>query len=156
MNINFTHVLFFMTITLFLSCNKNKLSIPNTLEENLKNKSEYRQYVHLVNKSLKKDTLALKEIMLISNIYDGAGYEHGYILIGIMERIGDHDFNKALLRLNNPQKENVKEYFEVGMDILFLSEQERSDMEEKYPKTFKTLQLNRERIHFYETRNNNN
>ena len=108
MNINFTHVLFFMTITLFLSCNKNKLSIPNTLEENLKNKSEYRQYVHLVNKSLKKDTLALKEIMLISNIYDGAGYEHGYILIGIMERIGDHDFNKALLRLNNPQKENVK------------------------------------------------
>ena len=156
MNINFTHVLFFMTITLFLSCNKNKLSIPNTLEENLKNKSEYRQYVHLVNKSLKKDTLALKEIMLISNIYDGAGYEHGYILIGIMERIGDHDFNKALLRLNNPQKENVKEYFEVGMDILFLSEQERSDMEEKYPKTFKTLQLNRKRIHLYETRNNNN
>lgn len=156
MNINFTHVLFFMTITLFLSCNKNKLSIPNTLEENLKNKSEYRQYVHLVNKSLKKDTLALKEIMLISNIYDGAGYEHGYILIGIMERIGDHDFNKALLRLNNPQKENVKEYFEVGMDILFLSEQERSDMEEKYPKTFKTLQLNRGRIHLYETRNNNN
>ena len=73
-----------------------------------------------------------------------------------MERIGDHDFNKALLRLNNPQKENVKEYFEVGMDILFLSEQERSDMEEKYPKTFKTLQLNRGRIHLYETRNNNN
>ena len=125
----------------FSSCNTNKISIPNTLETDLRNKSNYRYYCQLVNKSIQGDTLALKEIMLISDIYDGAGYEHGCIMIEIMKAIGDNQFNKGLNRLSDSQKENVKQYIDVGIDFLSLTTQERNNMAKKNPMTYKTLQL---------------
>jgi len=123
----------------FASCNTSSLSIPDTLATRLKSKSQYRHYVHIVNKSIKGDTLALKEIMLIDDLYDGAGYEHGGVLIEILEKVGDEEFNNVITSLDDSKKENVREYIMAGLDLL--KQQYKDSIAIQYPVTLKTLQI---------------
>ncbi len=123
---------------MLFSCN-NRLPISDTLEGTLKDRSRYKEYVCWCNSSLHGDTIALKKLMLIDNLYDGAGYDHGYMLIYIMKQLGDEEFNKGLTKLNDDQKDIVREYFKAGLDIL--KKQYRDSLFLSYPYTFKTLQL---------------
>lgn len=124
---------------MLFSCNNNSMPISDTLATTLKDKSRYKEYVCWCYSALLGDTSALKKIMLIDNLYDGPGYDHGYMLIFIMEQLGDEEFSQGLIKLNESQKNNVREYFNAGLDML--KNQYRDSLEIKYPRTFKTLQL---------------
>ena len=90
-----------------------------------------------------KDTAALKELLLIDNIGDAAGYEHGDILIQLLENLGDDLYSIVLSTVPTNQKNNLQAYFMVGMDIRKKEYCFRID--KKYPKTFSELEFDEEK-----------
>ena len=74
----------------------------------------------------------------IRDIYDVAGYDHGWVLVELMKRVGDEKFNSALTTLNENETENVRQYFEVGMDGPVES---MAELRRQFPLTFQRLGL---------------
>ncbi|MBO7587498.1 MAG: hypothetical protein J6T13_10050 [Bacteroidales bacterium] len=90
-----------------------------------------------------KDTTALKELLMINNIGDAAGYEHGDILIQLLENLGDDMYSNVLSTVPTTQKIKLQDYFCVGMDIRKREYTFRID--KKYPKTFNELEVDEDR-----------
>lgn len=128
---------------LCVACVRPALIIPDTLETHLRYSSSYRHYVKLVNRAMDKDTTALKELLLIDNIGDGASYEHGDILIQLLQNLGDDFYSNVLKTVPADQKSILQDYFMVGMDIRKKECVFRVD--KKYPKTFKELEFDEEK-----------
>lgn len=119
----------------FTSCtSKSAIPISDTLEIALGDR--YSRYLSLLNKSALNDTTALVEFLVIDNIYDGAGYDHGWVVIELMKKLGDKQFSDALYKMNRNQIDNLKEYFRVGLDGYSKS---NIDLPKKYPLTFTLL-----------------
>ena len=105
-------VFFIITIS---SCSKRCIiPIPNTLELSLAN--EYNSYVDLVNKSCKKDSIALEELVKISNIHDSAAYDHGWILAEVAYHVTDEYFSNFISKLSKKDQAIVRKYFRAGLD----------------------------------------
>ena len=128
---------------LCVSCVRPSLIIPDTLETHLRYSSSYHHYVKLVNRAMDKDTSALKELLMINNIGDAAGYEHGDILIQLLENLGDDMYSNVLSTVPTTQKIILQDYFCVGMDIR--KREYRFRIDKKYPKTFNELEFDEER-----------
>ena len=126
------------TLFAILKCStfSPKIPISNTLEIALA--KNYDKYVELLNKSINNDTIALTEFLKIDNIYDAAGYDHGYIIIQILENVGDSNFANAVKKLDAKEMQNLKQYFEVGFDAKNTLQEEYKF---KYPTTFKLLPM---------------
>ena len=113
MRIN-NYIFFLFFVCFISSCYpKPKIPISNTLEIALD--KHYSHYVRLLNGAMDSDSVALSNFLKINNIYDAAGYDHGWILIKIMKEVGDEKFSTILASLNTDQISNVKDYFRVGM-----------------------------------------
>lgn len=128
---------------LCVACVRPALIIPDTLETHLRYSSSYRHYVKLVNRAKDKDTTALKELLLIDYICDGASYEHGDILIQLLKNLGDDFYSNVLKTVPADQKSILQDYFMVGMDIRKKECVFRVD--KKYPKTFNELEFDEEK-----------
>ncbi len=72
-------------------------------------------YCDLIEKSLAKNKDALKEISLLS-IYDSASYEHGTVLVQIIEKVGEDFYVKSLGVLTSKEKNKIKSYLDVGLE----------------------------------------
>lgn len=130
---------FVVVAFLCVACVHPALIIPDNLETHLRYSSSYHHYIKLVNQAMDKDTTALKELLLIDNIGDGAGYEHGDILIQLLENLGDDFYSNVLSTVPTNQKKILQEYFFVGMDIRKKEYCFRID--KKYPKTFNEFEF---------------
>jgi hypothetical protein len=125
---------YLLLIILLISCTpKPVIPISNTLEIGLNNR--YSNYVRLLNKSVKGDTVALTEFLIINNIYDAAAYDHGWVLIELMKKLGDKTFSNALSKMNRMQINNLNTYFRGGLD----SNNEANKLPKQYPISFKLL-----------------
>ena len=121
-----------------IACNqKPAVPISNTLEIALD--SNLTNYVELLNSSFKGDTLSLSEFLKIDYIYGAASYDHGEIVLQVLEKLGDEKFNNTVLTLSNKQQTNLKMYILTGMDrndSLF-----NASLSEKFKKTFLALDI---------------
>ena len=117
------------------------LIIPDNLEIQLRERASYRHYVKLVNQAMAKDTIALRELLMVDDIGDAASYEHGDILIQLLENLGDEHYSRVLSSIPTKQKEAfLQSYFCAGMDIRKPEYKIRIDKE--YPITFNELEFN--------------
>lgn len=111
-------VSFFLSLIILIvnaSCYQaSVIPVSNNLEIALGN--NYSEYVKLLNKAANKDTLALSNFLEISNLNNAAGYDHGWILIKLMEKLGDACFANSLKNKNSTQIRAIRQYFEVGID----------------------------------------
>jgi hypothetical protein len=129
-------VLMLISVVLtFYACNeKPRIALSNTLEISLRDK--YPSYVNLLNKSLDSDTAALLDFFKINQIYDAAGYDHGYILIQLMKKVGDKEYASILQKLDKNELSSVLQYFEVGIDG---NERVEVEIENFFPITSKII-----------------
>ena len=113
---------FFLIVTglVFLfSCNNSGcneiegIRISKLLQVSAKNNS-YR-YCDLVEKSLKGEKASLKTLSLL-DIGDAAGYDHGIILVKIIQEIGSTTYLESLGNMSEGEKQKVKSYLEVGVE----------------------------------------
>ena len=58
-----------------------------------------------------KGTTALKELLLIDNIGDGASHEHGDILIQLLQNLGDDLYSNVLSTVPTNPKNNLYNHF---------------------------------------------
>jgi hypothetical protein len=125
------HKYWLFIFIVFNSCtSKPLIPISDTLETSLH--ENYSNYVLLLNKSINGDTTALNEFLIINNIYDVAGYDHGWVLIELMKKLGDKQFSNGIAKLNSKQFSNLKEYFRVGLD----ENSQTLKLSKSYPITF--------------------
>jgi hypothetical protein len=127
---------FFISIGVLSCSQKPKIPISNTLEIALD--KSYNDYVSTLNKAFEKDTLALKKIIEIKNIGGAAGYDHGWVLVQLMKNYGDEKFFTVLKGLNIQQLNNLKQYFEVGLDGI---ENSNDTFYRQYQKSLQYLKL---------------
>lgn len=133
-------VCFIVIVVFSVSCIRPALVIPDTLELQLRVRDSYRHYVKLVNRAMAKDTIALRELLMIDDIGDAASYEHGDILIQLLENLGDEHYSKVLSSIPTKQKKLfLQGYFRAGMDIRKSEYKIRIDKE--YPNTFNELEF---------------
>ena len=77
---------------------------------------------------------------MIDDIGDAASYEHGDILIQLLENLGDEHYSKVLSSIPTKQKKVfLQGYFRAGMDIRKSEYKIRIDKE--YPITFNELEF---------------
>lgn len=113
-----------------------EIPVPNTLEIALGNK--YASYVSNLNKACERDTSALLVLLKMDDIYDAAGYDHGYMLVQLMKLNGDTSFAKILQCMTRKDLNNVSQYIEVGLDA---NDSEKYEMKNKFPLSMNILYL---------------
>ena len=132
-------LVYIVIFSFFYSCNpKPKISISNTLEIALDNHSKYSEYVRILNKACEKDSAALLNFFKVDYIYDAAGYDHGNVLFQLMKIFGDKTFSKILKNASEKDLNNVRQYFEVGIDA---NDKDRDEVKISYPISSNILEI---------------
>ncbi|CAN5420768.1 hypothetical protein BH20BAC1_BH20BAC1_01240 [soil metagenome] len=67
-------------------------------------------YCNLVNKALKGDVDPIRQLSKIK-VYDGASYQHGAILIEVIDKISEQEYLNIIQILNNKEKKHI--YYSV-------------------------------------------
>jgi hypothetical protein len=135
----------YSSLILFYSCqSKPHIPISDNLKIALGNK--YPDYVSMLNKATLGDTFNVRKFLEIDYIGEGGGYDHGWVLVQLMKKVGDEKFVNALQSFDKKKLDNVKQYFEVGIDnggnknaILF----------NEYPNTFKYLGFSKAELEMF-------
>ena len=113
------------------------IQIPDDLENGLSHR--YSDYVTKLNSAINGDTSALYKLIRYSDLYDGAAYEHGWVLIELMRKIGDDSFSKELRKMNQRELSNLNIYIMGGLDMHMKAD----EILKNYPKSFEVLGLNK-------------
>ncbi len=94
------------------NCNKDYIS------NYLIDYSEERNYNYceLVNQSLENDSYSIRSLSLLE-FYDGMTYEHGAVIIEIINKIGEEKYLKALNNISPDEKVKLKSYLHAGFDF---------------------------------------
>lgn len=71
-------------------------------------------YCKLLNEATNGNESSIKEIALLK-IYDGAAYDHGAVLVDLIEKIGEDKFIQSIRTINNIEKKWIKGYLEAGI-----------------------------------------
>lgn len=72
-------------------------------------------YCKLLNEAIKGNESSIKKIALLK-IDDAAGYDHGAVLVDLIEVIGEDKFIESIKTINHSEKKRIKGYLEVGIE----------------------------------------
>lgn len=92
-------------------------------------------YCELLEKSIKKDEPSIKEISLL-NFDNAVCYDHGSILVDLINNIGEEKYIKALKELNIKEKNKVKSYLKVGLLYYENKKYKDKSFKEVFPKVY--------------------
>jgi len=99
----------------FISCGdyscKNEVISESLLEFAINNEYNYCQ---LYSESLKGDLQSIKEISLLS-FYDGLVYEHGWVLIHLINALGEEKYLKSLTDTDLNERKKICSYLRAGL-----------------------------------------
>ena len=124
----------------FVSCSRHEVVNGIVVSELLISASEKQNvnYSKLLRKATKGDVKSIKQLTLLS-FYDASGYDHGSVIVDLIEIIGEDKFIQSLSQINYEQKQNVKAYIEVGLEYGNNQNIQTKTIEEAYPKIYTFL-----------------
>ncbi|WP_158237253.1 hypothetical protein [Aquimarina sp. MAR_2010_214] len=96
------------------SCN-NCNEIQGIVISELLNRQINDSYCDILNKAIELDKEAIIKISTIE-VSDAAGYDHGYVLIRLIEKIGEQEYLKALENVSTEQKKSIESYLWAGLE----------------------------------------
>lgn len=110
-------VLFAILLSGITSCSKYSCSnsyISNyLLDYSIEN--EY-DYCNLFNKAKEGDDQFIEEFVLLS-FYDGLAYEHGAVILELIDILGEEEFIESLNSINVKEKKLIQGYIMVGLNF---------------------------------------
>lgn len=89
-----------------------------------------RHYCSVINQSLEGDSASICLLSYL-NIADAIGYDHGYVLVKIIKKIGEEKYLHAIRSANKNQKKLIKGYISVGLEY---GEKPFNEIEIAFPK----------------------
>jgi len=106
--------LFFL---LFANCHRHK--VVNGIEVSVILLSTAKEnkvdYCNLLKEAIEGSEKSIRELTLLI-FYEAAGYDHGSVIVDLIEVVGEDKFTKSLMRLSPEEKQLVKGYISVGLE----------------------------------------
>ncbi|MDY8138850.1 hypothetical protein [Aquimarina sp. 2201CG5-10] len=72
-------------------------------------------YCETLENAIKLDKEAIIKVSTYK-ISDAAGYDHGYVLVSLIEKIGEQEYLKAIESVSTEQKQHIESYLWAGID----------------------------------------
>lgn len=95
------------------SCTYGTIHISPTLYEAAKNRNY--NYCELVECSLNSSKICILKISKINNINNAAGYEHGEIMLQLIDSLGEDYYIDVIGNLSDYEKRNLLGYLSIGL-----------------------------------------
>lgn len=103
---------------LFINCNNVQNCDKSYVSKYLIDYSNERDYSYceLIDKSLDNNVNSIREFSLL-NFSDGMTYEHGVVILEIINKVGENQFLKAIDNISVTEKMKIKAYLDAGFDL---------------------------------------
>ena len=95
-------------------------------------------YCKMLRKAIEGDFPSIRQLTLL-DISDGASYDHGAVIVDLIEQVGEDIFVQALDSISLKQKEQIKSYIEAGLEYGSHTEWNSQMFEDAFPKTYAFL-----------------
>lgn len=95
-------------------------------------------YCTLLSKAVSGDDVSIMHLSTLT-ICDGAGYDHGAVIVDLIKRIGEDKFIHSLKTASAEQKNLIKMYIEAGLEYGNNHTLQGNAFEEVFPKIFNFL-----------------
>lgn len=82
---------------------------------NIVSREQNINYCKLLNKAIKGDDASVRQLALLE-IYDGAAYDHGTVLVYLIKLIGEERFIRSLDTINDKQKNRIEGFLSAGLE----------------------------------------
>lgn len=92
-----------------------------------------KTYCKLVNQSLEGDLTAVRELSSVK-VLDGASYEHGAVLIEVIDKISEKNYLEAIKNFSEKEKKYI--YYSIlsaGLEFTQNPKYEKRDIESVFP-----------------------
>lgn len=95
-------------------------------------------YCKLLKKATNGDIGSIKQLSLLE-FYDGVGYDHGSVIVDLIEIIGENKFIQSLETINKKQKQIIEGYIEAGLEYGNNQNIQAQTVKEAFPKIYTFL-----------------
>ena len=95
-------------------------------------------YCKMLRKAVEGDIPSIRQLTLLE-ISDGASYDHGAVIVDLIEQVGEDIFVQALDSISLKQKEQIKSYIKAGLEYGSHIEWNSQMFEDVFPKTYAFL-----------------
>ena len=124
------------------SCNSEKCNSVSNFDVGelllISSKEKSYNYCELLENAIKKDQEAIIKISLLQ--FDGsAGYDHGYVLVKLIDTIGENEYLKAIQNIYNKEKGFIEGYLDVGLEYGNIKKFQEQSLEKAFPKIYTFL-----------------
>ena len=72
-------------------------------------------YCKLLSKAINGDDVSIMQLSIL-NFYESVGYDHGAVIVDLIEQIGENKFIHSFKIANTEQRNLVKWYIEAGLE----------------------------------------
>ncbi len=133
-------LLLVMFLVCFADCSRNKSVNGVVVSEQLitVSKEQHIKYCKLLKKAMNGDTDYIKQLSLLE-FYDGVGYDHGSVIVDLIEVVGEDKFIQALSAINKEQKQTIESYVEAGLEYGNNPNVQGKTLNEAFPKIYTFL-----------------
>ncbi len=133
-------ILLYIILFLCFTCCRNKVIDGIEVSESLLIVSAEQNidYCKLLSEAVKGDNASIKQLALLE-IYESAGYDHGVVIVDLIELIGEDKFIHSLKTINIEQKKWIKGYIEVGLEYRDNQNLQAQTLKEVFPKIYDFL-----------------
>lgn len=95
-------------------------------------------YCKMLRKAIEGDIPSIRQLTLL-DISDGASYDHGAVIVDLIELVGEDIFVQALESISTKQKEQIKSFIKAGLEYGRHTEWNSQMFENVFPKTYAFL-----------------
>ncbi|MFA7327860.1 MAG: hypothetical protein WC121_14430 [Candidatus Kapaibacterium sp.] len=135
---------FIIIILLFTlqSCRSDKCNSVNEINVGellliTSNEKSYN-YCELLENALEKDQKAILNLSLLE--FNGSvSYDHGYVLIMLIDRIGEVEYLKAIKYISNNDRSFIEEYLDAGFEYGDISKYQGQSLKKVFPEIYRFL-----------------
>ena len=134
---------FFVTLISLFSCNTDNCSknLGFNLDYHLFDdiKVNGNTYCQLVNKALRGNKQAIIDLSKIE-VGDGASYQHGAVLIEVIDKISEKEYLNTISSLSNKEKKTIYySFIEAGLEYTSNEKYRKKNIEIAFPKLSKVI-----------------
>lgn len=98
-------------------------------------KEQNTDYCSLLKGSINGNCNDIRRLALL-DFHDGAGYDHGAILVKLIGIIGEDMFIQSISGIGNEKKQEIKNSIAVGLEYGDNSDLNKLSIEQAFPKLF--------------------
>ena len=97
--------------------------------------NQHVNYRKLLRESTEGNAKSTKELALLK-FYDASGYDHGAVIVDLIDLIGEDKFIQSLSMINKKQKKDIEGYIEVGLEYGNNPKFQNKSIKEAFPKIY--------------------